>query len=103
MTVTLSPDRSHKLRSAYLAPRSKNRSTVCELCQVVGQVVAAFTAVLWGPLYYRHKHRLKSAKLRKYQGGFEPLIGLTQETKIELEWRINNIAHLFFPLEETEP
>ena len=51
MRVTLPEDRVDKIMTACKELKRKIRFTIRELAQVIGQLVAAFPAVQWGPLF----------------------------------------------------
>jgi hypothetical protein len=103
MTVTLSNDKTEKLKAACHSIRSKSKCTIRELAQVIGQIVAAFPAVLWGPLYFRELERVKSQALKLHKGEFESVISLSIKARAELDWWLANIDQSFFPLEKTKP
>ena len=56
---------------------NKNKFTIRELAQVIEQMVAAFPAVQWGPLYYRQLEKDKSDALKNNKGNFEAMTGLS--------------------------
>ena len=51
MTVALPEERKRKVMLACLELRRKQKITIREPAQVIGQSVATFPAVLWGPLF----------------------------------------------------
>lgn len=103
MYVTLPDERVKKLRTSCLGLLKKKRFTVRELAQVIGQMVAAFPAVQWGPLYYRQLEKDKSEALKCNEGNFEALITLSDAGREELEWWIENITTAFVSLKKNEP
>lgn len=103
MTVTLPLERKQKVVLACSELKRKKRVTIRELAQVIGQLVATFPAVQWGPLFYRSLDRLKSTSLKFSAGNFESLTSLTDKTTEELDWWIENLDSSFFPIEKTNP
>ena len=53
LTVRVPEERADKIRKACEGLASKAKCTITELAQVIGQLVAVFPAVEWGPLFYR--------------------------------------------------
>ena len=51
MTVALPEERKRKVMLACLGLKRKQKITIRELAQVIGQLVATFPVVLWGPLF----------------------------------------------------
>ena len=93
-------ERADKITKACEGLASKAKCTIRELAQVIGQLVAAFPAVEWGPLYYRQLEREKTKALKHSKGSFEDTMTLSQEGKIELVWWIENIHTACFKLEK---
>lgn len=88
MTVTLPEERKQKVLLACSELKRKHKITIRELAQVIGQLVATFPAVLWGPLFYRNLDRLKSTALKASAGNFEALTSSTDNATEELNWWI---------------
>jgi len=53
MTVSLTDEKKQNIRTACQGLKAKQSFSIRELAQVIGQLVAAFPAVFWGPLFYR--------------------------------------------------
>ena len=103
MKVTLPDERVKKLKTACLGLKKKKVASIREVAQVIGQLVAAFPAVQWGPLYYRHLEKDKTQALKTSKGNFEAKMMLSQEGKIELQWWIDNVETAYFPLVRKDP
>lgn len=91
MIVTLPEERALKIKKACVGLRSKKRCTIRELAQVIGQLVAAFPAAQWGPLFYRKLECDKAAALKQNGGKFEALMVVSEEGQKELNWWIQNM------------
>jgi hypothetical protein len=78
--------------------------TIRELAQVIGQLIACFPGVLWGPLYYRKLEEEKKLALTKNKGNFDAVMTfLSHEAKQELRWWYLNIETSSKPLQVKEP
>ena len=62
-----------------------------ELARILGNIVASFPAVTFGPLHYRHLERDKIRGLKYHKGNFEGKISLSAKAVSEIHWWINNI------------
>ena len=62
-----------------------------ELARILGNIVASFTAVTFGPLNYRHLERDKISVLEYLKDNFEGKISLSVKAVSEIHWWINNI------------
>lgn len=102
MTVTLTEERATKLKTACLGLKAKKKFTIRELAQLIGQMVAAFPAVEWGPLYYRRLDKDKSEGLKNKKGDFDAVISLSQEATVELDWWIHNVKNSVCHLQRAE-
>ena len=103
MAVTLSSEKALKIKNACLDLKTKKKTTIRQLAQVIGQIVAAFPAVLWGPLFYRDLEKNKSEALKKNKGNVEAWTCLSKDAEEELDWWIKNVESSFSPLQTTEP
>ena len=94
MTISLTTEKREKIKKLceqvlYM------QCTIRKLASLIGNIVASFPAVMYGPLYYRHLETDKAISLKKAKGDFDQHASLTEESKIELEWWIHNIPHTF--------
>ena len=62
-----------------------------ELARILGNIVASFPAVTFGPLHYRHLERDKIRGLKYHKGNFEGKISSSAKAVSEIHWWINNI------------
>lgn len=103
MTISLPDDKKMKIRNMCLDVKQKRKVTIRQLAQLIGQLVAAFSAVLWGPLFYRGLERNKSLALKDNKGNFEALLIISREAEIELDWWIENVEDSSSPLQISDP
>ena len=62
-----------------------------ELARILGNIVASFPAVTYGPLHYKHLEREKNNRFKYHKDNFEGKIRLSAKAKAEIQWWINNI------------
>ena len=103
MTVTLPAERAQRLYTACQDLKMRKQVTIRLLAQVIGQIVAAFPAVLWGPLFYRDLEANKSHALKSCKGNFEAVTLINREAESELDWWIANVHCSFYPLTKSDP
>lgn len=103
MIVTLPRERIQKIKSACTKLSLKRRFQIRELARVIGQLVAAFPAVRWGPLFYRQLEKNKSDSLKRSRGNFDATTSMTEAARHELDWWIDNIDQSCQPLEVPDP
>ena len=103
MTVTLPDDKKEKIKNVCLDLKKKKNVPIRQLAQAIGQLVAAFPAVLWGPLFYRKLERNKSLALREAKGNFDTTTMVSKEAEKELDWWIDNIQTSSHPLQIADP
>lgn len=85
MTVSLTPKKIKKLKSAVCHPLSSMNPTIREVAQVVGLIIASFPGVMYGPLHFRITEGGKSEALKQSAGNFEAHMCLTPLAKCELQ------------------
>lgn len=95
MKVTLTEERKEKLITQVKYVKKQKMLTIRELASIIGLCVAAFPAVLFGPLYYRNMEKDKVLNLRKNRGNFEKKMKLAKTSIVELEWWENNVQDAF--------
>lgn len=95
MKVTLTEERKVKLITAIKEAKEQKVLTIRKLASLIGLCVAAFPAVLFGPLYYRGMEKDKVQNLRENRGNFEKKMILSEASITELEWWENNIEDAF--------
>ena len=89
MTTTLTEERREKNYdncSSFL--QSNKNITVRELPQTIETLIAVFTAVPLGQLFYRHLENSKVESLRRACGDFDKKTFMSTEAKTELKrWK----------------
>ena len=93
MTVNLTPNKRAHLRQLNhfkLLLRIKNPS-VRFLAKVIRTLISTFPASKLGPLYYRNVEKDKVNALNRTFGDYDSTVTISSESKLELEWWLNNI------------
>ena len=103
MTVKLSSEKAQKIRQLCLDLLGFRKPTIRTVARVVGKMVAAFPAVLFGKLYYRQLDNEKSLALKESHGDFEGKMKLSEQAKDDLNWWVNNIMNNSCPIVQTKP
>ena len=65
MTVSLTPEKTKKLKSAVSRLLSCTSPTIREVAQVVGLIIASFPGVMYGPSHFRITEGEKSKALEQ--------------------------------------
>ncbi|XP_068738744.1 uncharacterized protein [Montipora capricornis] len=92
MTVRLSASKSTKVQKACQDLLKSKHITVRDVAHVIGLLVSSLPAVQFGDLYYRRLEINKITALRQNQGDYDAVMNLSEHSKAELLWGINNIA-----------
>ena len=58
----------------------------------LGNIVASFPAITYGPLHYRHLERENITGLKYHKENFEGKIRLSAKAITETQWWINNLT-----------
>ena len=103
MEIILTPERAKDLKKCCINAEKKKKLTIRALARVIGKLVAAFPAVKWGPLYYRHLEEDKKAALRAHRGNFNKSLSLSPAAKGELRWWIDNVSSASNNILQTDP
>ena len=92
MTVVATDEKKQKIMKTATKLLTEGSSTVRELAQFIGQVVACFAGVKFGPLWYRSMERDKTRALKQNKGNFDSRVNFSEETRSEMRWWKKNIA-----------
>ena len=92
MSVRLTADRKCNLKDSCNKLLKARKLTIRDLAKVIGKVVASFTAVKYGPLYYRHLEENKKAALQVAKGDYDSPVSITISARTELHWWVNNVT-----------
>ena len=85
MTVVATNEKKRKIMKTATKLLTEGLSTVRELAQFIGQVVACFAGVKFGPLWYRSMERDKTRALKQNKGNYDSRVNFSEETKIRDE------------------
>ena len=102
MTVTLTPERNDKVFQTASGLCKKDSSIVRELAHLVGMVVAGFQGVKYGPLWYRATEKDKTDTLKQNNGDFDSVVRFSDEAKMEMMWRKNNIKFSYNDIDSSD-
>ena len=103
MTVRLSATKADKVKCACeTLLRSKNH-TIRDVAHVIGLLVSSLPATDYGALYYRQLELSKIKALRFSCGNFDALMNLSEGSRVELKWWIDNITHSHKSLTVSNP
>ena len=85
MSVRLTAERKCNLKDTCnkLLKAKLRKLTIRDLAKVIGKVVASFTAVKYGPLYYRHLEENKKAALQVAKGDYDSPVSITISARTE--------------------
>ena len=76
MTISMVPSKATKVATACKQTSNATHLTIREVASVVGQLVACFPAVTYGPLYYRALEHHKIEALKANCGNLDGAIQL---------------------------
>ena len=103
MIVSLTPERARAIKEAAKRLLAKPNSTIRELAEVIGKLVAAFQGCLYGPLHYRQLESDKISALKKSQGDYDAPVTLSNLAQQDLHWWIQNIENAKNPINHPNP
>ena len=98
MIVTLTDDKKTDLKEKLENLLEKETLAIREVASVVGHMVASLPASVFGPLYYRNTERDKINALKIANGDFDKQMRLSEQTKSDINWWLENIDTMFAPL-----
>ncbi|CAH3159241.1 unnamed protein product, partial [Porites lobata] len=81
----------------------KSQMTIREVAQVIGLMVSSFPAVQFGELYYRALERNKILALQESRGNYDAPMYLSNESRSEIAWWVNNVDSSFKPIFQGDP
>ena len=91
MTITLTLEKKEKLLNFCHEILREFVVTIRFLSKPIGNLVAAFAAVILGSFYYRTLKTDKAKTLQQSNWNYDTSVRLSDEAKKELRWRITNI------------
>ena len=103
MTIRLPPSKAAHVKSACENLLSKTKVTIRELAHVIGLLVSSLPGVQFGLLHYRQLEKDKSRALQLCKGNYDGPVTLSNDSRSELEWWVNNITSSFIPITQDKP
>ena len=103
MTITLTHERKQKLLNACACLLEKTEEKIRTVASCIGLMVASFVAVPLGPLYYRVLEKDKNRALSKNKGNWERKMLVSEESKNELRWWVENTEEQSAPIYRPNP
>ena len=91
MSVTLTPDRIAKIMKAINLIKNKSNVKIRIFASVVGQLVATFPAVRYGPLHSKKLELSKTIALNKNNRNYEAIMNISEQDQAEIEWWFRTI------------
>ena len=95
MTITVTSEKKQKIKDLCLETLNSNKLSIRDVAQLIGNLVATFQAVPFGPIYYRSLEIDKINALRQYDGDFDTNISLSTQSRSDISWWIDNIDSAF--------
>jgi len=103
MTIKLTVDKKSKIKSLCMECINKDHISIRKLSSLIGNIVASFPGVEFGPLYYRNLENDKIFALKTHKFDFDKLTKLSYKSTNELHWWINNIDESFSNISKPDP
>lgn len=101
MTIRLPPSKAGHVKSACENLLLNSKVTVRELAHVIGLLVSSLPGVQFGRLHYRQLEKDKSLALHLCKGDYDGPVTISNDSRAELEWWVNNITSSFMPSPRT--
>ena len=95
MTIRLPPTKAERVRLACQSLLHKSYMSIREVAQVIGLIVSSFPGVQFGELYYRNLEKDKILTLQISKGNYDSPMYLSNESRSELTWWVNNVDSSF--------
>ena len=70
MALSLTDEKKNKIQRLLTDRLGKCKISLRELARILGNIVASFPALTYGPLHYRHLEREKITGLKHHAGNF---------------------------------
>ena len=94
MTVTLPVEKQERIITLGKKLLDKSKVKIRDLAQFIGVLVASLPAVKYGALFYRFLEKDKIHGLRENFGNFEKFKTLCDQSKLEINWWLQNVQFL---------
>ncbi|WAR19958.1 hypothetical protein MAR_001796 [Mya arenaria] len=93
MIVTLPSEKVEKIVQSCTDLQKQDRAKIRDVARVLGLLVSSFSAVEFGPLFYRTIECAKIQALQHHAGDYESMMSITESIKNELSWWSQNLSH----------
>jgi len=103
MTIRLTNVKKVRIVDICVALLNRPNNTIRELAKVIGNLVASFYGVTYGPLFYRYLEHDKTLALKTSRYNFDSSVTLSYEAKLELQWWIKNIKTSYKNIATCDP
>ena len=103
MIVYLPDDKKENIITKCKSLLNQNRATIREVAQVLGSLVAAFSAVEFGKLHYRNLEMAKSLALKQNLGNFDAQMQISHSMKKDLTWWVKNVNNQYRIIDRGNP
>ena len=74
-----------------------------KLAKLIGKLVAAFPASMYGSLYFRNLEKDKNLGLNNANGNYNGYTTISESSKHEMLWWIQNLPHMFNVINHKNP
>ena len=91
MTIFLPIEKVQNIISECNLLFNSYQSSIRKVAKVVGLMVSSFSAVEYGPLFYRRLERERIQALKRNQGNFDAQMLITNDMKKDLLWWIETL------------
>ena len=88
MVLSLTDEKNNKSKVILTDSLGKYKISLRELARILGNIVASFPAVAYGPLFYKHLEREKITGLKYHKGNFEEKIDYLLKQKLRYNGRL---------------
>ena len=103
MTLTLTIEKKIKIKKLLVNCLDRDKISLRELAKIIGNMVASFPAVTYGPLHYRNLEKEKIRGLKQNRGNFDCKIVLSHNAVADINWWINNIDNSCHQITKPNP
>ena len=103
MIVYLTQEKKDHIKSLCAKLYNMNSASIRLVAKVIGTLIATFSGVDYGRLYYRNLESNKIQALKHSKGNFDGSMIVTQDMREDLSWWIDNIDTQVRVIRRTSP
>lgn len=103
MIVYLPDDKKDQIADECRKLYNSHTATIRSVARVTGLIVASFSAVEYGKLFYRNLERAKAFALKQSKGDFDAYMHISISMKQDLKWWFTNIHQQIRHLDRGNP